>query len=81
MSKELISTKTCMVCGQNGGVELTPEEVAAFDAYQKNPKILIQQALPNVSAEDREMLKTGTHPACWDSIFASMDEMDAEYPA
>jgi hypothetical protein len=36
--------------------------------------VLIQQAFPNLSSEDRERIMTGTCPACWDEIFPPEDE-------
>lgn len=35
---------------------------------------LIQDAFPDMSVPDREHLKTGTHPACWDAMFGDGDE-------
>jgi hypothetical protein len=32
--------------------------------------VLIQDAMPNVSAEDREFIKTGITPETWDKVFA-----------
>ena len=32
-------------------------------------EILIQQAFPEMTSGERELLKTGFHPACWDSLF------------
>jgi ribosomal protein S27AE len=38
---------------------------------------LIQRALPNLTAEQREFLMTGYDQKCWDEMFA--DEEDEEY--
>lgn len=35
---------------------------------------LIQDILPAMSLEQREMIITGTHPECWDAMFAYLDE-------
>ena len=36
--------------------------------------IPIQNAMPNVSAEDREFIKTGITPEEWDGAFPAEDE-------
>jgi len=33
-------------------------------------------AFPDMSVDDREMLISGTHPACWDRLFPCEDEGD-----
>jgi len=40
----------------------------AYERWQ-NREILIQQAFPDMSLGERELLKTGFHPKCWDSLF------------
>ena len=65
-----VTTPKCMVCGKFGEVE-----VDSVGHYRwKHQGVLIQLALPNLSTELREQLKTGTHPACWDEMFP--DEED-----
>ena len=55
-----VNTKQCMFCGKTGTVEV-PE-----DGFQKwRDGVLIQDAMPDVSKEVREVLITGTHPECW----------------
>lgn len=34
---------------------------------------LIQRAMPNVSADDREFIMTGYTPESWDALFADED--------
>ena len=36
----------------------------------------IQNALPEVSAAEREQMKTGTHPECWDEMFAELEDAE-----
>jgi len=36
----------------------------------------IQHAFPDMSAGDREVLISGTHPACWDKLFGEENEND-----
>lgn len=59
---------TCPICGETDSIELTEEE---YDNYQKwqRRELLIQEALPNRTAAEREQLKTGICAGCWDSMF------------
>ena len=40
---------------------------------------LIQKALPELPAQYREMLISGTCPSCWDAMFESSDDDDEDY--
>jgi len=64
-----VPTPKCMLCGQRSEVSLTMEEVAALMARK-----LIQDALPNRDADFRELVLTGTHPACWDKMMTDDEE-------
>lgn len=55
----------CIGCGKRSALSL---DAAAFDAWRAGA--LIQQAFPSLTADEREMIKTGTHGDCWDKIFA-----------
>jgi hypothetical protein len=35
---------------------------------------LVQRAFPNMSADDRELLISGTCGVCWDDMFGGFDE-------
>lgn len=59
-----ITTPRCMACGEASIVELTDAEQAALDSGA-----LIQDALPDRTADERELLITGTHGECWDRMF------------
>lgn len=56
-------TKSCMVCNKTSTVDLTDVELRALRSGT-----YIQSALPNRDADFRELVKTGTHPKCWDSV-------------
>lgn len=43
-----------------------------YDAWQRDTHI--QFAFPEMSADDREMLMSGTHPACWETMWAESEE-------
>lgn len=61
----IVACKPCPECGKRGQVVV--DEQAYFD--WKNG-MLIQDAMPNLSADERELLITGTHPACWEAMFS-----------
>lgn len=57
------------------GIESTREIPVTEDqlrAYFSG--MLIQNAMPNVSAEDREFIMTGITPEEWNSIFGEQEE-------
>jgi len=60
----LIVTKPCTVCHQTSTVSV---DALGFKQWQEGK--LIQEALPYLSADQRELLITGTHPECWDMMF------------
>lgn len=63
------ATRNCMVCGESGFVEVP---TAQYEAYQNGS--LIQEAFPDMPAPLREQLLTGTHPECWEQMFAGLEE-------
>lgn len=66
--------RPCAWCGKTASIELTEAQIASFESGVG----YIQDRLPDVSAEDREILITGTHPACWDEMFPEEDEEEYE---
>lgn len=64
-----VRTKRCFSCATTSVVVL---DRAAFEAWQSGT--FVQVAFPHLSAEDRELLISGTHPACWDAMFADNEE-------
>ncbi len=63
------TTTPCMGCGRSSQVQLDPALVARWEGGEP-----IQLVWPEMSADDRETLISGTHPACWDAMFP--DEED-----
>lgn len=59
-----IQTLCCPDCGQSKTLEVTKAEAVNYYSGA-----LIQNAFPNLSADDRERLITGYCPACWNNIF------------
>ena len=56
----VVETPQCGICNEAGTVEITLQEYLCWEMG-----MLIQDAMPNVSPEIREQLKTGTHPKCY----------------
>ena len=62
----LIIETRCPFCGEIHEVKV---DVIDWLDYESGD-VLIQDAFPYLSANDREMLKTGICPKCWDEIFS-----------
>jgi hypothetical protein len=60
----VLRTKVCHVCGN---YELWSLDRKAVESWQAGE--YIQNAFPDMSMEDREVLITGTHPTCWNKLF------------
>ena len=67
----VVKTKTCTVCGE---YEVWSLDRKAVESWQSGE--YIQNAFPEMSMQDREVLITGTHPACWDKLFPEEDESE-----
>lgn len=59
-------TKTSVFTGNTNtrNIDVTPEQIAAWQGGE-----LIQNAMPHLSADDREFLMTGATPEEWDEMF------------
>jgi hypothetical protein len=64
-----VKTKTCCVCNEYEVWSLDRELV---DRWQGGENI--QRVFPDMGAGEREQLISGTHPACWDTLFPKEDE-------
>ena len=62
---KVIETQKCPVCHKSSEVHLKTGEYEALKAG-----VLIQDALPERDADFRELLITGTHAKCWDSLMS-----------
>lgn len=60
-----VLTGPCRVCGEMGVLEVDPQAYNRWLAGE-----LIQRCFPQMSADDREQLKTGIHGKCFDSLFS-----------
>lgn len=65
----VVTCPPCVFCHTSAEVEVP---VDAFHRWQNGE--LAQRAFPEMPAENREMLITGTHPKCWDDAFAEEED-------
>lgn len=65
----LYRTRPCPFCGQSALFALSPE---AVQRYQQGA--LLQDAFPELDQGQREQLKTGICPSCWESEIAISEE-------
>ena len=68
MSTIAVETRPCQMCGKTSVVRLDEEK---FNRWRQGEHI--QNVWPEMSADNREVLISGTHPACWDRLFADAD--------
>jgi hypothetical protein len=65
-----VVTNPCVVCKESS---LVPVVEADYLRWQVEG-MLVQQAFPEMPVDQRELLVTGTHPKCWDAMWAEGDE-------
>jgi len=58
---------TCWHCGRTSPLAVTGEEAARLANGE-----LIQNALAHWTPAQREQMKTGLHPECWDEMFKDL---------
>lgn len=61
-------TPPCMLCKRTSTLVVDEAKLSAWQSGQ-----LIQHAFPDLHADVREMIKTGTHPECWDALLGPED--------
>lgn len=67
----VVETRRCTVCGKGGRVRMRK---AAYDAWRAGGHI--QTVAPELSADEREQLISGTHGPCWVELMGPDDEED-----
>jgi hypothetical protein len=68
MSTIKLNTGVCLHCGQNGFIEMSEDDYTqGMIAYKQGS--FVQQAFPNLCADQREQIISGTHPECWLEMF------------
>ena len=55
----------CVICHKNVEIEMTKYEYENFQKWQNGEISHIQDAIPTVSAENREMFISGICSKCW----------------
>ena len=69
-------TRTSMISGNTNTMELnvTLEQIAQWENGMN-----IQQAMPDLSAEEREFVKTGMTPTEWEELFGEEEDEEDNY--
>lgn len=60
----IVATPECAVCKEKSFI---PVERERYERWMGGA--YIQHAFANLTADEREVLITGTHPACWKRLF------------
>lgn len=68
-----ITTKPCPLCGIRSSLIVDEVRLAEWKTGK-----LVQNVFPEMPAPERELLITGTHPACWKELFAPLEEENDE---
>lgn len=66
-------TQVCMHCGKSTLVLLDIGKVNRWRAGE-----YVQSVWPEMTADARELLMTGTHPACWEAMFGHLEDEEAD---
>jgi hypothetical protein len=66
----IVVTSPCPMCRNKGAVIVEEEGYLAWRDLGWN----IQDALPDLSADERELLISGTHAHCWQKMWAGFEE-------
>ena len=62
-------TPTCVMCSKEGFVEVSSEGYMA-----RKRGALIQEAFFDLDKSLREQIISGTHPQCWESMTAGLED-------
>ena len=60
----MIVRKNCLICGKDAETEVDDEKFRKWRAGEH-----VQNVWPEMPADQREMLMTGTHPICWKKMW------------
>jgi hypothetical protein len=64
----LMRTPKCLMCSANGFVEVSSE---GYVAHKRGATI--QEAFSELDKSLREQIISGTHPKCWESMTAGLE--------
>lgn len=69
-------TRTCMICNKphERDIDLQESEILRIK-HRRELGLMIQDIVPHLTADDREFLISGAHPACWETL-SEQDEDD-----
>jgi hypothetical protein len=68
MTTHEVQTKPCINCGKRHSVKMDDTQYAGYVLWMEGHGH-IQNLIPRLSADDREMLISGTDPVCWNIMF------------
>ncbi len=60
-----VTTRPCFHCGREGEVTVSSAGLVAYNSGKH-----VQDAFPELDKTIREQIISGTHPKCWDDMFA-----------
>ena len=63
-TRAVVQTEPCLHCGKKSLVEVDRDKLKRWQAGE-----LIQKVWPEWTADQRELLITGTHSECWEKMF------------
>jgi len=67
-----VQTKRCYHCKEQGYIIMPQQDyLVGKKAYDSGA--FVQDAFPNLSIEHREQIISGTHPKCWNELFAEKE--------
>ena len=69
-SEEHVVVAKCPICGNVSEIEMTDDQYSRYSKW-KRKEMLIQEALPELTAEEREILMTGFCKDCQKGIFGN----------
>ena len=70
---EISYNVNCKFCNKNVVIKLTSEQYKNLGRYNRGEGH-IQDLLPELSADDREMFVSGMCPECWDKTFSGEED-------
>jgi hypothetical protein len=65
----VVVTPKCPICQRPSELKVPREGYALWKRGE-----LLQVAMRELTADERELLLTGTHPACWDELVPDDDD-------
>lgn len=68
-----VTTDPCRQCKVASAL-VVPRE--GYEAWRSGA--LIQNVLPTLTVDERELLMTGTHPQCWDELMSILEGAETD---